>query len=168
MRPPPLIVLENCSPGVVAQAHADAVAAGWRLVEGFRKAASGVVCTGVVDDPEAAQRAALVAVSGAGLIIEATAAREVLDRLCDDLRHLGTLEHRVGEVAGTEMLSAEEQALLELLLAGASLGEAARRLHVSRRTADRRLAAARRTLGVATNAEAVVVARRMGLRPATA
>ena len=166
MRPPPLIVLEECSPEVVAQVRAEVVPAGWRLVEGFGETGSGIVCTGRVEDADAAQRAVLAAVAGAGLIVEATAAREVLDRLCDDLRHLGSLDHRVGEVAEGERLSAEERALLELLLAGASLGEAARQLHVSRRTAERRLAAARRALGVTTSSQAVVLARRMGLGPA--
>jgi DNA-binding CsgD family transcriptional regulator len=46
--------------------------------------------------------------------------------------------------------------LLALLLQGRSLGEAAPLLHLSRRTADRRLAAARVALGVATTAEALL------------
>lgn len=165
MRPPPLIVLEACSPEVVTSAHAEVSAGGWRLVEGFVEGGPSTVCTGRVDGADAAQRAILVAVAGAGVIVEATAAREVLDRLCDDLRHIGALDHRVGEVADTERLSSEERALLALLLGGLSLGQAARQLNVSRRTADRRLAAARRALGVETSSEAVVVARRMGLRP---
>jgi DNA-binding CsgD family transcriptional regulator len=46
--------------------------------------------------------------------------------------------------------------LLELLGLGLSVGEAASQLHLSRRTAERRLAEARAALGAATNAEAVV------------
>ena len=47
---------------------------------------------------------------------------------------------------------------LELLAEGRSLGNAAATLHISRRTADRRLAAARRALGVRTTTEALLLA----------
>jgi DNA-binding NarL/FixJ family response regulator len=56
-------------------------------------------------------------------------------------------------------LTGEERRLLELLAAGQALGEAAEALHLSRRTADRRMAAARGKLGVRSTAEAVLVAR---------
>lgn len=165
MKRPPLIILEGCSQEVVARAHAEAEAAGWRVADGWGGAEYGVVCRGLVDSADAAARAVLAAVAGAGLVVEATAERDVLDLLCDDLRHLGALDHRVGECEITAKLSAEQRALLELLLAGASLGEAARELHLSRRTADRRLAAARRALGATTTSQAVTLARRVGLRP---
>jgi DNA-binding NarL/FixJ family response regulator len=56
-----------------------------------------------------------------------------------------------------------QRRLLELLERGLSVSEAARRLHLSRRTAERRLAAARAALGAARNAEAV--ARIQGHEP---
>jgi DNA-binding CsgD family transcriptional regulator len=91
----------------------------------------------------------------------------VIDQLCDDLRRLGELDHRIGERsdAGPE-LSADERALLAQLIAGRSLGEAARALHLSRRTADRRLASARRALGAASTSEALVIAWRNGVTAA--
>jgi DNA-binding NarL/FixJ family response regulator len=52
-----------------------------------------------------------------------------------------------------------QRRLLELLGRGLSVSEAARRPHLSRRTAERRLAEARGALGAATNAEAVVRVR---------
>jgi DNA-binding NarL/FixJ family response regulator len=52
-----------------------------------------------------------------------------------------------------------QRRLLELLGRGLSVSEAARRLHLSRRTAERRLAEARGALGAATNAEAVARVR---------
>jgi DNA-binding CsgD family transcriptional regulator len=55
-------------------------------------------------------------------------------------------------------LTGEERRLLDLLADGRALGEAAETLHLSRRTADRRLAAARGKLRVRTTAEAVLVA----------
>lgn len=163
MRRPPLVVIEGHAPATREQAVAAAVAEGWRVVEGWSEAGPGIVCTGFVDDDDAAQRAVLAAVAGGGLIVEATAGRELRDRLCDDLRRLGTVDHRVSDAAAPA-LSDEERTLLRLLLRGASLGEAAAALHLSRRTADRRLASARRALGCATTSEALVVARRMGLR----
>ncbi len=56
-------------------------------------------------------------------------------------------------------LPPESRAVLELLAAGLTLGDAATRLHLSRRTADRRLAQARQVLGVATTAQAVATLR---------
>ena len=56
-------------------------------------------------------------------------------------------------------LDDEQRRLLRLLCHGLSVAEAARRLHLSRRTAERRLASARAALGAATNAEAVLRAR---------
>jgi DNA-binding NarL/FixJ family response regulator len=58
-----------------------------------------------------------------------------------------------------------QRRLLELLGLGLSVGEAASQLHLSRRTAERRLAEARVALGAATNAEAV--ARIQGHEPGT-
>jgi DNA-binding CsgD family transcriptional regulator len=55
-------------------------------------------------------------------------------------------------------LTCDERRLLELLAEGRALGEAAEALHLSRRTADRRLAAARGKLDVRTTAEAVLIA----------
>ncbi len=66
------------------------------------------------------------------------------------------LEHRVSTVEQAGVLSGEQRELLRLVAAGLPLGEAARRLNLSRRTADRRLSAARRALGVGTTTEAVL------------
>jgi DNA-binding NarL/FixJ family response regulator len=57
-------------------------------------------------------------------------------------------------------LSESQRRLLELLGAGLSVGEAAERVGLSTRTAERRLAEARTRLGAATNAQALV--RRWG------
>ena len=91
-----------------------------------------------------------------GVLIDAHAERDVVDRLCEDLRRIGRLDHRVGEQALRVTLTRSEQALVEILLVGESLGTAARRLSLARRTADRRLASVRAKLGVETTAEALV------------
>jgi DNA-binding NarL/FixJ family response regulator len=127
---------------------------------------AGDVVVLAVADREAAVAAVLEAVRGADLVVTATAKRDVIDQLCDDLRRLGTVEHRVEPGVGPSVtLSADEQALLAALLGGASLGEAAAALHLSRRTADRRLATARRALGASSTAEALVLAAQAGVKP---
>lgn len=125
------------------------------------------VCVGTVTNVEDAGQAVLAAVRGARLVICANAPREVIDQLCDDLRRLGSVDHRVGSPR-SPVLSIEERALLAQLLAGATLGQAARTLHMSRRTADRRLAAARTTLGARTTAEVLLHATELGVEPARA
>ena len=134
---------------------ADLRSAGWTLVSGWN-ARTGIVCTGAVGSTEDAAAALLAAVGGAGVLIDAHAERDVVDRLCEDLRRIGRLDHRVGEQALRVTLTRDEQALVEILLVGESLGTAARRLSLARRTADRRLASVRAKLGVETTAEALV------------
>jgi DNA-binding NarL/FixJ family response regulator len=60
------------------------------------------------------------------------------------------------------VLDPEARAILGLLAEGHSLGEAAHLLGLARRTADRRLLAARRALGVDRTTEAIARARRLG------
>jgi hypothetical protein len=140
---------------------ADAESAGWRVLPGWQVPAGAlddVVLTGSVRSTGDAGAAMLAAVAGAGLIVLADADRDVIDLFCDDLRRVGTLDHRVGEDAGAA-LSADDRRLLELLAGGLTLGQAATRLHLSRRSADRRLASARAALEVATSGEAVIAYR---------
>lgn len=56
----------------------------------------------------------------------------------------------------------EARALISRLAAGATLGQAAKAVHMSRRTADRRLAQARRALGVERTVVAIAWAHRLG------
>jgi DNA-binding CsgD family transcriptional regulator len=119
-----------------------------------------VVRLGVVATPADAAHAVLAALAGDGLLIAARAERDVIDRLCDDLRRLGPVDHRLGgEDTSPPALSDEQRELLRLLLAGHTLGQAAGLLHISRRTADRRLAGVRRSYGVTSTAEALLTAR---------
>lgn len=165
---PPLVVVE-APDEVFAQVIAELTAAGWRVVEGFsatfvRPAAKeGSIRAGVVDSADDAIGALLAALSGAGLVIKARAPREIVDRLIDDLRRLGPVDHRVGPAAPTVTLGVEAQSLLALLAEGHSLGEAAEMLGLARRTADRRIAEARHELGVERTTEAIARARRLGL-----
>ncbi|MBE7188453.1 hypothetical protein [Jatrophihabitans endophyticus] len=164
------VVLEHHDPGQVrriarqvAGSNPSVLTAGWQVPPDH--SAGDVVCVGRVVDTDDAARAVLAAVAGADLVIDAGSAdRDVIDRLCDDLRRLGVLDHRV-EPPPAIPLDDVQQDLLGLLMAGATLGQAARVLHLSRRTADRRLAASRQALNVDSTTEAVTAARRLGVEP---
>ena len=126
---------------------------------------------GLDDAPTARQREVLT------LVARGRSSRQIADRLGISRStvetHIAAARHRLhartrAQAAalvvpvGAERdcaLTGEERRLLELLAGGHALGEAAETLHLSRRTCDRRLAAARGKLGVRTTAEAVLVAR---------
>jgi DNA-binding CsgD family transcriptional regulator len=148
----PLVVVE-AGPAALSDARGELVALGWRT---STDPGAEVREVEVRDDSEAAD-AVLSAVSGSGLLVDARADREVVDRLCDDLRRLGPLDHRVER---GPVLTEEQHALLVLLARGVSLGEAAERLHLSRRSADRRLAAAKTVLAAETSGAALATYRR--------
>jgi DNA-binding NarL/FixJ family response regulator len=112
-----------------------------------------------VTDAAGAEAAVLAALGGADLALACTCDPEVSDRLLEDLARLGS----VCEEPAEQPLTADQAALLARLRDGATLAGAARAEHLSRRTADRRLAAARRALGARTTAEALVTAARLGL-----
>ena len=134
-------------------------AAGRSMVTSASEAGPGVLYVGDVGDSPAAQQAVLAALAGADLLLVCTAEVDVADALVDDLHRLGTVRHE--EEAA--LLSAEQVALIRRLHAGQSLGEAAVAEHLSRRTADRRLAQARAALRVRTTPEALVAAARLGI-----
>ena len=160
----PLIVLEGPR-GVADREGARLRATGHEVVAGFRIAVPRgrqVVRVGVVAGPSDAADALLAAIDGAGLIVEATADQATIDRLVDDLRRLGPVDHRIGEADVAPTLDPEARAILGFLAEGLSLGQAAHVLGLARRTADRRLAAARKTLGVDRTTEAIARARRLG------
>jgi DNA-binding NarL/FixJ family response regulator len=149
-----LLVVE-ASERAFAQAVAEVERAGARVVDGWRQDPS-VVCVGAVRDTADAAEAVLAAVAGAGLVVHALTDRALADRLVDDLRRLGPVEHRTAEPAPAPELTGDERRLLDALADGKTLGAAAAELHLSRRTADRRLRSAKEKLGVATTAEAIV------------
>jgi len=147
------------SAAVLDEAMRVARAAGWRVVRGWAAPMQRdrIVCRGWIRTSDGARRALLAAVSGAGLIVGISADRETVDRFLDDLRRLGPVEH-IPVATESIRLEADQRALLELLAEGLTLREAAAELGMPRRSADRRLAAARRVLGVDSTAGAVVAA----------
>ena len=162
---PPLVVIESANPAAEAHRlralHA-AEAAGWQLVAGWLATRGRLVCHGVVASDADAVLALRAAVGGAGVIVLGRAPRETLDRLVDDLRRLGPVEHVTADVPAPATFDREQRRLLALLAEGWTLGEAATELGLSRRTADRRLDAARRSLGADRTADALAKARQLG------
>jgi DNA-binding NarL/FixJ family response regulator len=150
----PLVVVEASERAFADRARA-LERQGLRVVHGWHQDAA-VVCTGEVGDAADAAEALLAAVAGAGLVVHARAGRAVIDRLVDDLRRLGPVEHCITEPEPRPVLTPDERRLLDRLAEGQTLGRAAADLNLSRRTADRRLASARRKLGAAATAEAIV------------
>lgn len=163
----PFVILDS-GDGLAAES-ARLLARGWQVAEGFaaRPAAPAVVLAGYVSGAADAEAALLAALDGYGLLIAAGTDHAVLDRLADDLRRLGPVEHR--QPGGAEATASSDTrldphaaAILGLLAEGHSLGEAAAILGLSRRTADRRLAEARRALGTERTTEAIARATRLG------
>jgi len=156
----PFVVVE-AGPDVLADARADLCAVGWQVVDRLEDGprVGGLVLALPVADEDAAAVALFTAIEGVGLLVDAAGAdRRVVDRLCDDLRRLGHLDHRVS--AHGPLLTAEERAVMDLLADGSTLGAAAEALHLSRRSADRRLAAARTKLGASATGAAIAAYRR--------
>jgi DNA-binding CsgD family transcriptional regulator len=150
----PLVVVE-ASERALAQCVRELEREGFPVIHGWRQDGS-IVCVGDVADAADAAEALLAAVAGAGLVVHARADRAVIDRLVDDLRRLGAVDHRTTEPGAGPVLTADERRLLDRLADGQTLGQAAADLNLSRRTADRRLASAREKLGAETTAEAIV------------
>ncbi len=161
----PRVVIDGRNPD--AQRHRRraldaAVAAGLAVREDW-VGRPGVVCTGTIASDGDARLVLLAALDGAGLIVLADAQTGIVDGLIDDLRRLGPVDHLTADIPAPPSLDGDERALLALLAEGLTLGAAASALGMPRRTADRRLASARASLGAVRTADALVRARRLGL-----
>lgn len=162
---PPLVLIESAE--IAAQAHLrralDAArAGGWQPVGSWLVPRGRVVCHGVVATHADAVLALRAAVGGAGVVVVGRASRDTLDRLVDDLRRIGPVEHVTDDGPPPPAVDDAQRRLLLLLSEGWTLGEAATELGLARRTADRRLEAARRALGAERTADALAMARRLG------
>ena len=111
------------------------------------------VVADVIDGQDTARAALLAAVRGVPLVVRV--ALPVWEHLAY-LEELGRVaDVRPAPVDGASLLTPEQRALLQQLAAGHTVETAAARLGWSRRTATRRLTAAKDALGVATTAEAL-------------
>jgi DNA-binding NarL/FixJ family response regulator len=103
---------------------------------------------------------------GHGVVAHVPHTQGALATFVDDLGRIGPVE--LGRSSGVvepepPHLDADGRVLVGLLASGRTIAEAARELHLSLRTASRRLAGVRSALGAASTAEAVHIARRKGL-----
>jgi DNA-binding CsgD family transcriptional regulator len=144
----------------LAAAVAELRLEGWRVHPGFalpdepwELAGSRLVLVGELDSEADARAALLGAVRGAGLAVQLDRGRPWAATFLADLDRLDNPAPLPGP---PDPLTAEQRQILDLLAGGASIAQAARRLYVSLRTANRRVAAARAALGVATTKEAVL------------
>lgn len=158
-RPPQVLLPAD---GDVATAARELARQGWRVHPGFSLppepwdvGAHRLVVAGRVPNAVTAQAALLCVVRGAGLVA-------ALDRdtgwaavFLADLARIRPVSTPAPASDGLS-LSDEQRALLDLLAEGHSIAQAARRLYLSLRTANRRVAEARATLGVSTTREAVL------------
>jgi hypothetical protein len=159
----PLLLVEGPPRNAAARlalAIEAARAEGWTIVKGWAAplARDRVICTGRIRNADDARRALLAAVAGSGLLVSSSADPETLDRFVDDLRRLGPVERVAAEPIGDRQLAPGQRALLGLLAEGVDLDAAALELGVTRRTAERRLAAARRVLGAGPTGSAIAAA----------
>lgn len=133
---------------------------GWRARDGFDLpdapwdlAPRRWLCVGSVSDATEAEAAIQALSRGVGLAIVLGLTGELRLRTLEDLHRLGDLAPGAG--ADQPVLDPDHRALLDALAQGMTVTGAARSLHVSRRTANRRLAEARELLGVTSTAEAI-------------
>jgi DNA-binding CsgD family transcriptional regulator len=168
----PLIVATGAR--VAAAACSEAARQGYSIERGWLLPGSPwdlsvkrLVCSGRISSAHEASAALMAAARGAGIVAEVAGGELArFDGFVHDLRRLGEVEIRA-EVDPIHALSVDERRLLDLLAEGETITRAARRLAMSKRTAERRLAHAREMLHVPTTAEAVVLAR-SGFRRARA
>jgi hypothetical protein len=121
-------------------------------------ALTGTLCSCEVVDDADHSNALDAAVRGADVVADVRPGR--VAQFLEDIERLGVT---VWHPPATDTTLAEWGPLLDALAAGATTEEAARRCHLSLRSAHRRLAVARTVLGVSTTAAAV--ARWAGTSP---
>jgi DNA-binding CsgD family transcriptional regulator len=161
---PPLIIIENAAELRPWMERALATT-GWTIQRGWepRRASTDgrVIHVGRIAAADDAASALLAAGRGAGILALADRDSPRLDRFAEDLGRFGNVRvvNAEREEDRGSALGDEHWRLLALLGTGSSVTHAARELHISRRTAERRLAAARLALQVRTTAAAVGVLR---------
>lgn len=139
---------------------------GWRTREGFALpepawdvSSRQLVLFGRVVDLETAKLAVYAAARGAGVVAICDPRGDVGRALRDDLARIGPLGAEDGEAAEEKSdspITTEQAALLARLADGETIAAAASAEYLSLRTANRRIASARKALGVATTREAVL------------
>lgn len=135
---------------------------GWRSQDGFTLPETPwdlsdrkIVAAGSIDSESEASAALQALARGVGLDVSIGIGGDLRHRVLEDLHRLGA----VVDVGPTDVerfeVDDEERLLLDALSDGATVAQAAAALHLSLRTANRRLAGLRSRLGVNSTAEVV-------------
>ncbi len=121
---------------------------------------SHLVATGTVTGGDDVAAVVLASARGAQIVARLPDDARLTADLVDSLQRVGTVE-MLGTGATRPRLMLDPLALriFDLLAAGFAISEIAAEVGYSRRTIERRLADARRRLGIATNVEALLVLR---------
>ena len=138
------------------------VSAGWRTTtladlpdEPFDLADRRLVVAASVTDADSARATLVAAARGCAVVVDITMDHEATAEFIEDLGRIVDLAAPSERVP----LDGDQLMLLERLATGVTLVDAARQLGLSRRTATRRLADARRRLGTTSTTTAVRVFR---------
>lgn len=156
--PPVILLPEPSSPWPVPT--------GWHAHDGFEVqdqpwdlSARRLICHGTITDEHEGAAAVTALSRGVGLAVSLAVADDLRFVLLEDLHQLGEVTDagaaRADQSGGQDRLGPEHRRLLEALVDGATVTEAAHTLHMSRRTAGRRLLEIRAGLGVDSTAEAI-------------
>ncbi|QSB06786.1 LuxR family transcriptional regulator [Natronoglycomyces albus] len=140
--------------------------AGWTRRDGFALMDTSwdigpqtLVCVGRLGDTHTASQAVLAAARGAGVVAICDPTGALGRRVRRDLERIGPLGWMpgTGEASANDVGLDEQQCkLLDHLAQGLTIAAAAEAEFISLRTANRRIAAARRSFGVSTTRQAVV------------
>jgi len=135
--------------------------AGWPSDDQVDSSEAETMWFGRIDDDDDQHAALLAAIRGVDLLVYLPGVDGRASFL-DDLGRVGVVEIRTTRLRD-RLLDDDQRALLGLLVEGATMAEASRTLHLSLRTAQRRMARTRTVLGARSTGEAVQVARSRGL-----
>lgn len=130
---------------------AEVVGAGWAVQPATSAADPASIVSAVVADRSDARAAVLLAIRGRGLLIRARAERGVVDDLVEDLSRIAPV--LFFDYASAIRLDPDTWRLLHALADGVTVSAAARTLHLSIRTANRRITEARDVMGARTRAQ---------------
>jgi hypothetical protein len=168
---PPVLLVD--SPTELMRLCATESLGRWRVQAGFvlpsgpwRLDDQRLLCVGAVRDAADASDVVEAVSRGVSVAVHIEASGQVHRQVLEDLHAVGAVgpwtaldldDATTGgtDGRGIDVLDPDEQDLLDALVAGRTITEAATALHLSRRTATRRLARSRERLGVATTAEAM-------------
>jgi hypothetical protein len=145
----PLVIVED-QVGYDAAVD-EIVGAGWTLRVAGNATSAGDVVAMTVADRKDAQASVLLAIGGAGLLVRTQAERSLVDDLVEDLERIGPVLLVDGATA--LRLDPGTWRLLHALADGSTVSFAARALHMSVRTANRRITDAKEVMSAPTRAQ---------------